>query len=188
MRGRAKRSRRWKRRFFLVERKEQVVVSRDVLRKAEKEIAARPQSIMEQRDDLALQRGLQVDQQIAAGDQVEARERRVADHAVRREDAHVAQLLRRASSCPSSCTKKRFSRSGETSLTELRRIAAGARDRHRRLVDVGREHLDLGHDVAAYPCARATGSRSNRPPRPWRSRRPRRGPRRRRPCPRTAAG
>src|SRR6266446_10069026 len=48
---------------------------------------------MQQRDDLLLKRRFEVNEQVAAGDQVEARKRRVADHAVRREDAHLAQIL-----------------------------------------------------------------------------------------------
>jgi hypothetical protein len=48
---------------------------------------------MEDAGDLALQVALQVDQQVAADDQVEAGERRVADQVVRGEDAHLAHLF-----------------------------------------------------------------------------------------------
>src|SRR6516162_780415 len=48
---------------------------------------------MKQWNNLRLQRRLQVNQQVAAGDQVEAREWRVANNAVGREDAHIAQFL-----------------------------------------------------------------------------------------------
>jgi hypothetical protein len=41
-------------------------------RKPEEEIAARPQRIMEQWKDLSLKSRLQIDQQVAARDQIEA--------------------------------------------------------------------------------------------------------------------
>ena len=83
---------------LLVDRHKHIGVARDVFRKPEEQIAARPQRIMKQRKDLCLQAGLQVDQQVAARNQVEARERRIADHAVRGKDAHLAQALARRDS------------------------------------------------------------------------------------------
>jgi hypothetical protein len=80
----------------LVLGREQLGVPGDGLRDAEEQEAARAQRVVEQRDHLLLQPPAEVDQQVAAGDEVEAGERRVADQAVRREDAQVAQLLRRA--------------------------------------------------------------------------------------------
>src|SRR4051794_22213965 len=52
-----------------------------------------PQRIVEDRNDMVLRLGPEVDQQVAAGDQVDARERWVAQHAVRREDTEVTHLL-----------------------------------------------------------------------------------------------
>ena len=51
---------------------------------AEKQDAAFAQREMEQREDLLLRLGAQIDQEIAAGDQVEARERRIGQHILRR--------------------------------------------------------------------------------------------------------
>ncbi len=54
---------------------------------------ARPQGVVEGRNDPLLQPRLEVDHQVAAGDQVKARERRVADEVVHREQARLTQLL-----------------------------------------------------------------------------------------------
>ena len=59
---------------------------------AEKQIAARVQAEVKQLEDALLRDAVQVDEQIAAGDQVEMRERRVLDHVVRGEENHLAQL------------------------------------------------------------------------------------------------
>ena len=61
---------------------------------AEKKIATRPQRVMEQRNDPILQLGTKIDQEIAARNQVYARERRIADDAVGGEDAQLADSLR----------------------------------------------------------------------------------------------
>ena len=74
---------------------------------------------------------------------------------------------------PASSVKKRCRRVGRDLLECTGRVAAGPRDGQRRLVDVGAEHLHLGCRAQSCPCARAAGSRSNRPPRRWRSRAPR---------------
>src|SRR5262249_10948785 len=49
----------------------------DRLRRSEKEVATRPQGIMEGAADLALQSAVEIDEQIAAGDEVDMREWRV---------------------------------------------------------------------------------------------------------------
>jgi hypothetical protein len=48
---------------------------------------------VQHRQDALLQCGLHVDQQVAATDEVDARERRVREHVVPREDAAVADRL-----------------------------------------------------------------------------------------------
>src|SRR6185312_17430278 len=60
---------------------------------AEKEVAAMAQREMEKRNDAALERALEIDEQIAARNQVELRERSVLDEVVHREDAHIADVL-----------------------------------------------------------------------------------------------
>src|SRR5438046_1145891 len=65
----------------------------DALGGAQKQIAASPQRKMEQRNDPILQIGVQIDQQVTAGNQIDARERSVLDEIMRREDTHLAQFL-----------------------------------------------------------------------------------------------
>ena len=63
------------------------------LRGAKDQDAAGDQRIVEDRDHPVLQSAVQIDQQIAAGDQVDPGERRIADQAVRRERAKLADPL-----------------------------------------------------------------------------------------------
>jgi len=53
---------------FSVERDKQLGVPRKVFRTSKEQVAARPQRIMEQWNDLRLQRMFQINQQITAGD------------------------------------------------------------------------------------------------------------------------
>ena len=76
----------------LVDAHEQVVRAFRRFRRAEEQIAARPQREMERLDQPLLDRPIQVDQQVAAGDEVEVRERRILDDVVLREEHHLAQL------------------------------------------------------------------------------------------------
>ena len=48
---------------------------------------------MEGAEQAPLRARVQVDEKVAARDQVDARERRIADHAVRRKDAQLANFL-----------------------------------------------------------------------------------------------
>lgn len=80
-----------------IDRGEQFLVPGDVLRCAEKQQSAGAQREMEDRDDAVLQVGVEVDQQIAARQQIDPRKRRVLDDVVRREDAQFAQRSRRHS-------------------------------------------------------------------------------------------
>ena len=67
----------------LVDGSEEVAEMRDVLRRTEEQETTRSQRIVKGRDDLVLHFHAEIDQQVAAGDKVDARERRIADHAVR---------------------------------------------------------------------------------------------------------
>ena len=77
----------------LVHGVEELGVARQALRRAQEEEAAAPQGIVEQGHQLRLQLRVQIDQQVATGDEVDVRERRVADQAVLREDAHLPHFL-----------------------------------------------------------------------------------------------
>ena len=63
-------------------------------RRAEKQDTALAQGEMEQRKDALLHLGPQVDQEIAATDQIEARKRRIGHHVVDREHDRRAELAR----------------------------------------------------------------------------------------------
>ncbi len=117
----------------------------DRLRAAKKQNAALAQREMEKRDDLRLRLGAQIDQKIAARNQVEARERRIGQHILHREDHRRAQfgqypvtviLLRKEAGKP----RRRHVRLDRFRVEAL----SGARDRIR--VDIGGEDLQL--DVA----------------------------------------
>src|ERR1051326_9374757 len=60
---------------------------------AEKQIAARAERVMKHRHEPLLQLLVEIDQEIAARDQIDAGKRGVADHAVRRKDAEVPDIL-----------------------------------------------------------------------------------------------
>ena len=75
------------------QRREQRLRTADRLRAAQQQHAARAQAVVEQRHQAPLQRGVEVDQQVAAGQDVEPGERRVEDHVVLREQHHVADAL-----------------------------------------------------------------------------------------------
>ena len=62
------------------------------LGRAEKQIPARPQREMERLDHAFLDRPIQVDEEVAAGEQIEVREWRVLDEIVEREQHQLAQL------------------------------------------------------------------------------------------------
>src|SRR5262245_8223889 len=127
---------------LLVDRGEQIAVLRDVLGRAEEQEAMRLERIVEDRDDVPLQLAVEIDEKIAAGDQVHARKRRIAHHAMRREHAQVADRL---------LDDVAGAFGGEEALQPLLGnalqqgigIAARASHRQRRLVDIGGEELDF---------------------------------------------
>ena len=78
---------------LLVERGKQIAVLGDVLGRAKEQEPMRLERVVEDRDHACLQLAVEIDEEIAAGDQVHARERRIAHHAVRGEHAYVADPL-----------------------------------------------------------------------------------------------
>jgi hypothetical protein len=63
------------------------------LRGAEHQVTARVERIVKSAADLLLQLPIQVDEHVAAGDEIDVRERRVLEQVVRGEQHDVAQLL-----------------------------------------------------------------------------------------------
>ena len=106
----------------------------------EEEALGRVQRIGEEVQDLALQIGVEVDEQVAAQDQIDARERHAAVQILLAEDHHLPDRLGHARAALGVL---------EEAAAELVRkithgvvgIEAPPRERDRRLVDIGGEHL-----------------------------------------------
>ena len=100
---------------------------------------------------MLLRVAVQVDQQIAARDQVEPRKRRVAQQVVQREEHRLAQLATDAVAARLA-DEEALSRSSETSAAIDVRIHAFACDADRVVVEVGREdlHARRRRDLRAY--------------------------------------
>ena len=113
---------------------------------------------VEQRQHLLLHRRLQVDQQIAAGDQIDARERRVANHVVlgvhdhlpqiRHDLVHVADL---AEVAPDAILRK---------VRQRRLVVHGVRRPFQRAaVNVGREDLHGARPARLHQIVKDDGQR-----------------------------
>ncbi len=113
---------------------------------------------------LLLQHRLEVDQHVAAADQVDARERRVGEHVVAREHAHVADRLADPVAAVDLDEEAPQPLGGDV-LRDGLRVDAGARLLDAGAVQVGGEdlHGNLSRQVLARP--RRRRSRANRPPR-----------------------
>src|SRR5215813_13604127 len=96
------------------------------LRVAQPENPRRVEGVMQQRQDLFLQDRLEVDQQVAATDQIHPREWWVGDDVLSREDAHVAERL--ANAVTSIRLRKEAAQSLRRDvLGDVLRVEAGAR-------------------------------------------------------------
>src|SRR5262249_3837665 len=71
--------------LLFVDRRKQIRELAYILRRAEEQITFRLQREMENRDYLGLEFRAEIDQQVPTGNEVDARERRIADYAMRRE-------------------------------------------------------------------------------------------------------
>src|SRR5262249_27296856 len=91
-------------------------------------------------DDTRLEVAAEIDQQVAAGDQVDPGERGIPDHAVRREDAHVADVFVDRVADIVAGEKALQPRFGDV-FQQRPRITSGARHHQRVIVDVGGEDL-----------------------------------------------
>src|SRR5690606_13802768 len=76
-----------------LERLEQVREGSDRLRRPKEQDSVGFESIMKNRQELLLQLGVQIDQQVATSEQVQSRKRRILDHVLRSKDDHLADLL-----------------------------------------------------------------------------------------------
>ena len=98
------------------------------------------QRVMEHRQHHFLRLGVQIDQQVPAGDQVEFGKRRILEHVLLGEHHHVADVLVDTVEL-SSFLKKRSSRSAEMSAAILSRYSP-ARAFSIEFIDVGRDDID----------------------------------------------
>ena len=97
---------------------------------------------MERSEDPALSDIVEIDQEIAAADQVQSRERRIARHVLTREETEIANVLRNPvlAVLPDEKALEAFSRH---LVQGIDGVHAGARLLQRRLADIGPENLDL---------------------------------------------
>ena len=72
---------------------EEIAMGARGLRAAEPQEACRLERVVQDRQEALLQRRLEVDEQVAAGDEIDARKRRVLEDAVAGEEDNVAQFL-----------------------------------------------------------------------------------------------
>lgn len=126
---------------LLVHDGKQIVRRVGRFRGAEEQVAVRTQREMKQLEDLPLHRPLQIDQHVAARDQVEMRERRIAQQAVRGEQNALAHRLGDHVMCAVPREIPLQQRGGHVAR-DRKRVGAGARADDRRLIDIGREYLD----------------------------------------------
>src|SRR5262249_35101816 len=125
--------------------REQIGELADVLGSAEKQIAARLEREVEHRNDARLEVAAEIDQKVAAGDQVDPGERGVLDHAGRREDAHVADVFVDRVADIVAAEEALQPRFGDV-FQQRPRITPGARHHQRVIIDVGGEDLYFRRD------------------------------------------
>ena len=103
---------------------------------------------MECTADLLLQVAVEIDQNVAAGDEIDAREGRVFEQVVDREQHQVAQFLAHA-----VVVALAREEAAQTLLADVRldrgRIASFPRDGERAGVEIGAENLDRGTQLVA---------------------------------------
>jgi hypothetical protein len=134
---------------LLVHEREEVGLRPDRLGVPEHEVAAGPQGVVEHRDEPPLQGHVHVDEHVAAEDQVQLREGRVARQVLAGEDASVADGLVDPEP-PFHPREEAPQASGQDVLRDDGRIEALPRELDRGLAHVGAEdlHAQLGGPVA----------------------------------------
>ncbi len=124
-----------------VHRHEEISETRDRLGVSEHENALRTQGVMEDRHDPLLQEGLQIDQQVAAADEIQVREGRIGRDVLAREDADVANALGDLPA-PVGLDEETAPSLGLDVDHGVFQVDAGARLVDRGVGDVRREDLD----------------------------------------------
>ena len=117
------------------------------LGRAEQQEAAGVQRIVESAAHLLLQFTVEIDEHVAAGNQVDAREWRILEEIVQREQHHVAQILAHAVAVALADEEAAQALLAHIVL-DRRRIAALASDGQRACIEIGAEYLDRRTQIA----------------------------------------
>jgi hypothetical protein len=124
-----------------VDPQEEIVGALRRLGRPDEQVTAGPERKVERLDDALLNRSVEVDQQVAARDQIQVRERRILDHVVMRKQQPLAELAPHVILGADSLEKPL-----QTFLRHIRDFGFGikslARDGDRFFVEVRREHLN----------------------------------------------
>ena len=126
---------------LLVHHRKQVIRSVCGFGRPEEQQPVRPQGEVEELQDLPLYRAFQIDQHVSTRDQVQVRERRIAQQTVRREQDALAHRLADGivRAFPGEIT---LQESGRHIVGDGQRIRSRARPADGRHVDIGGKHLD----------------------------------------------
>ena len=157
--------------MLLADRLEAIGNAADRFGGAQKEHAALAQREMEKGQDLALRLRAQVDEQIAAGDEVEAGERRVGQQALTGEHHRLTQFAHDLIAVVLFGEEASEPRRRHVGLDQFR-IDAIAGERHAVRVDVGGEHLQLDIAFCGRDLLEKEHRDANRPLHPCCSRAP----------------
>jgi len=131
----------------LVSGLEQFGAAGDALGRTEEQEAAGAKRVVEERHELLLEIGAEIDEDIPAGNEIELRKGRIADEAVLGEDAHLAQLFDRLEVGGSPGTGRRVADEeaceafGRYLVGDFRRVATMSCLGQHRGVEVSREDL-----------------------------------------------
>ena len=128
--------------LLLVRGRKEVGELPDGFARAEEKKAARLQRVMERGEDFLLQLGLEIDEQIPAGDEVHARERRIAHHILPGKDDLLAQRLAHTVAAVFLHEKPPQPLRRDV-LRERLRVEPVARLFQQRLIEIGGEDLEL---------------------------------------------
>src|SRR5271169_1724596 len=103
---------------------------------------------MKGRANLLLQLSIQVDQDVSAGDEVDARERRIPEEAVLGEQYDVPQFARDAKLIALACKEPSQAILGQIGF-DSQGITAFPPDGQRSIVEIGSKNLDFGADLVS---------------------------------------
>ena len=168
---------------FLGDRLEQVGLPANRLRRAQEQVASLFESEVQEGDDLLLHLRFEVDQEVAATDQVHLGKGGVGDQVLNRKRHCFAHLF---ADLPGGFVHPR-EKAGQPFRRDIGGDALGidspAGDRERVFIDIRGEDLQAAEVLLPPSDVRATAWRRSKAPRRWHNREPRRARGRRHPSP-----